>query len=609
MSNATSEALALMAKELDGQNCPLQAIHCWQAQLGLQLLPDKEVRARMHLGRLLMQHTRNYKDARQHLQSAQQMALKLLGNHCLKCEVLSQLGLFYKTIAADAACSMQVLRQGLECCEQGKESSERLLLDRWACYFHFHLADCQAALGQQQDSEQSLEMGAERAASASLNDYTLLSVLFRLQLSILQYDQQQSQALISSINELIWLQDGSTAPAMANLPEAFVSYAMLHFNVLQILLSLRSGSIAEISDRNADEPNSLLVVESSEALLNEVEGKQSGYQWLPHPVIRAILALVSATVLGSGGKAHLSESGLSSSSTEHDLDHVSLWNTRMPLVLRAAVLAQLAQMQLLMCDYEDARRSIVGVMGQALVHVLAGTYAYSLQLDEAEHHFSCAANCEGASSASVALSRTLLAASILSGTSSNRVSRAIEAMGPLYKLGEAGEDAGGETGAANEAFEELGHHERCCTQLVSSMIRASLGQEQDASLSLSKALKSAHKQLHNHLLVSSIMVVMTPLQIKAGDISGAQQLLGSAQLLAKNNCDIHTEIRVMEGLHQVYSERSKAGDMSEAEDTCREDNSKRLRRKEEELAYRISLAVDQDKNEHAAVLSWGMGSG
>ena len=67
---ATADALGLLASNLEHQGCPLQAINCLQARISLKLLPDQEARARISLGRLLLMHTMNHKDAKQQLMKA-----------------------------------------------------------------------------------------------------------------------------------------------------------------------------------------------------------------------------------------------------------------------------------------------------------------------------------------------------------------------------------------------------------------------------------------------------------------------------------------------------------------------------------------------------------
>lgn len=65
-------SLALLAAKFEGEGQPLPAIHALYAllQQRTHLLPDQEAVARCTLGRLLLEHTTNLKEARQELMAA-----------------------------------------------------------------------------------------------------------------------------------------------------------------------------------------------------------------------------------------------------------------------------------------------------------------------------------------------------------------------------------------------------------------------------------------------------------------------------------------------------------------------------------------------------------
>lgn len=62
--------LQLLASRLAADGHPLQAIKCYVAILSQSMLPSDEAAARLRLGQLLMEHTLNLQDAKQHLQKA-----------------------------------------------------------------------------------------------------------------------------------------------------------------------------------------------------------------------------------------------------------------------------------------------------------------------------------------------------------------------------------------------------------------------------------------------------------------------------------------------------------------------------------------------------------
>lgn len=69
-SQQALDTLVLLATKFEEEGRPMQAIHCLYALLRARLLPDQEAKARLSLGRLLLQHTHNQKDAQKALQRA-----------------------------------------------------------------------------------------------------------------------------------------------------------------------------------------------------------------------------------------------------------------------------------------------------------------------------------------------------------------------------------------------------------------------------------------------------------------------------------------------------------------------------------------------------------
>lgn len=64
------ESLTVMARGFEEDGLPLQSIQCLIALVSTSLVPEAEVRARLHLSRLLLEHTLNAQEAKKHLQKA-----------------------------------------------------------------------------------------------------------------------------------------------------------------------------------------------------------------------------------------------------------------------------------------------------------------------------------------------------------------------------------------------------------------------------------------------------------------------------------------------------------------------------------------------------------
>lgn len=62
--------LQQLAARMAADGHPIQAIKCYLAVLNQSMLPSEEAATRLKLSQLLLQHTLNVQDAKQHLQKA-----------------------------------------------------------------------------------------------------------------------------------------------------------------------------------------------------------------------------------------------------------------------------------------------------------------------------------------------------------------------------------------------------------------------------------------------------------------------------------------------------------------------------------------------------------
>jgi hypothetical protein len=317
-------------------------------------------------------------------------------------------------------------------------------------------------------------------------------------------------------------------------------------------------------------------------------------------------------------------------------------------VLALAAGGQRAQLALLQGQYAVARGHVLGCMAQLLVsptlrplaphvHTLAGLYCHGVgQYAAAEGHFGAAqalhegAGTTGVDASAAAAAAALRACALLAHDAPDAVSRAIEALGGLN-------DAAGASSAQphpQHAHAGAGRQARCALQLVSGLVRlrlaasatsAEAGAEQAraAKLALSKALKVAHQAVRHHQLVTSVMLAMVPVQLRPGagggtaavtggaggssaaggngnsDVAGAAQMLGSADLLARNNGDGATRTAVKRAMLDVLAAQgADEGNLASA----RADADARAAK----LARAREGAAAADPRAHAAVLAWGL---
>ncbi|KAG1679676.1 hypothetical protein FOA52_006195 [Chlamydomonas sp. UWO 241] len=297
-----------LAAHFDRTGQPLHAIQCLLGLLGMEgkLLPDVETRARARLGRLLVHHTHNLRQAKTHLQTAQQLCGRLRGMHCLKAEVASSLGELCRCMG-DADMGVAALRQGLDACAAGAASSERAALPRWVAHLHMQLSDLHAAVGADADAQASVAAGLEAATKAELLPEALLFRLSAVQLSMLAGGDnaarvtaalRDARAAAGAVAAARAGEDGAAGAA-----HAFVLYSQLHLELLQLIQNLAVGAISEF-DVSPGPGGGPALIQGIDVLLSEVEDRgpgELGYSWIPPPAMRCIALLAASELLAASG--------------------------------------------------------------------------------------------------------------------------------------------------------------------------------------------------------------------------------------------------------------------------------------------------------------------
>ncbi|KAJ9529911.1 hypothetical protein QJQ45_022285, partial [Haematococcus lacustris] len=254
LSSPASDALLLLASRWEAQGHPLLAVRCLSALLqwlvlgamvqGAALLPDHEAKVRLSLGRLLVNHSCNFKDAERELLRVQALVGQLLGSYLLKCEVCFLLGRNYRSqgdvtsqVWSWAAGHVELGWAGLRGCRCKPTSRgcrrvrqarppgtgnllfcvclPRLLLLRWAACFRLHLADALAMLGDTAAALALLDQGCQAAGEAGLSQMQVVFMLFSLQLLLVVPD-----------------------------PKAFATRRRLTLDLIQALAPLNTGGAA-----------------------------------------------------------------------------------------------------------------------------------------------------------------------------------------------------------------------------------------------------------------------------------------------------------------------------------------------------------------------------
>ena len=150
----TADALMFMADEFVRDDCPLQAVKCYEAicdKNNLTILPLPEARARLALARLLLVHTDNIHRAKTHLETTQMLLRSVHGHESLKCRTFSGLSRCYRLMGPD------LRRQQTDATQKGLDLSrfaakkcparERGAWRAWQLHFLLDKADLKMAQG------------------------------------------------------------------------------------------------------------------------------------------------------------------------------------------------------------------------------------------------------------------------------------------------------------------------------------------------------------------------------------------------------------------------------------------------------------------------------
>ncbi|GBF89516.1 hypothetical protein Rsub_02088 [Raphidocelis subcapitata] len=600
---AAFDALQALAARQAAEGNPLQAIKCLEACLRLSLMPADEAQTRLRAARLLLLHTSNLAEARQHLQKAQMVVQKLPAHHILKCEVAALLGRAHKCLG-EVDYQRGAYERGLDVCQRalsagagGADSATRAKLQRWACYFHVRAADALASQADSAAAAAAAQRGVDAAREYGLRDEELVLRVFQLQLAMVSWDCAAVDAAAHAVTAALGGGGGGGGDAPPDSP--LIQQLKLHFNVLQIIYSMRRGHfdqlVAEGGNQGAGSSGGAssdpAAITTMEELLSAVRasaagqsdaaaaaaaqsGAVCGYEWLPLPAQEGLVRLLAACVLRAPGKVKpaldhvakglaavdgaLSQLGESVAAAaggggggaggaewgESQLDHTQVWPARALAVLRILLLEARAQLHLLSSNFAAARADVAANAALfARFPVLLEAVAPSLHMQAALY-----AHAVGAFGAAVA-HYTAAAGATNDGPA--------EAQARYYR-----------------------HHSRPPNR---------------TSHLLSRALKVAHNRLHNHQLINQLLNIMAPMRAEANDAACAQQMLTSAFTLAKGMGDINGQVASLSVLLQVY------------ESTGQEDNAAQnrnfLAKKKADLAARLA-AAEADAAQHAAVLGW-----
>lgn len=296
----TVNALMHMAREFEEDECPLQAVKCYEAICNknhLTVLPLPEARARVALSRLLLEYTDNVHRAKTHLETTQMLLRNVHGYESLKCATYSGLSRCYRLMGPD------LRRQQTDAVQRGLDMSRGVAKKHpddaswraWELHFLLEKAQLKMSAGDFRMARKTIAEGSALAAGdrddADAARNRALFALAQLQRAIAQCASGMG---VGSGREAAGRDADAAMKALADAlgPEACPSLR-LHHRALRALGRLAAGDVAAAAGDPAE----------MKALLAEREGEDEdegdaretvGSAWLPAPAARAFARLLWA---------------------------------------------------------------------------------------------------------------------------------------------------------------------------------------------------------------------------------------------------------------------------------------------------------------------------
>ena len=324
-AQTTADALMFLAHEFVADDCPLQAVKCYEAicdKNNLTILPLPEANARLALAKLLLQYTDNVHRAKTHLETTQMLLRSVHGHEHAKCRTFSGLSKCYKLMGPD------LRRQRADATQKGLDLSivsgkkcpaaERGHWQQWQFHFLLEKAETKMSARDFRLARKTLTEGAAAARAAGDARAGCAFALAQLQRAV----AQRVAGSGAGSGEAVAVEQADTAMQALELEkgEESVAHTKLHHRVLRALTSLAAGNVGAVGV-GASAELLILVKKSKEKEEAQREGDESNRgttnrthrdaaarrknavlgtgdddagTWLPAPAARALARLLCA---------------------------------------------------------------------------------------------------------------------------------------------------------------------------------------------------------------------------------------------------------------------------------------------------------------------------
>lgn len=272
-----AEGLWELAETHEKEGCIAQAVKCLEAicQSQVSFLPVIEVKTRLRIATLLLEHTDNVTHAKAHLERAQLLLKQIPTCFELKFRAHSLLSRCYQLVGTIAAVK-QTLKKGLELSTNAATGESGRL---WACNFTLQLAKALTTENDYAGALRLLESGSRLAAAMNQPQLEMVFATARLHIQLMQWeDPAIIERSLAECDQLF-----------ERIPQHLKrSHAGLHVykELLYIFFLLRACEYKEVQDRVTDLDTTLRELEQAVSVQQPVfdplvyQELQNQFEWL-----------------------------------------------------------------------------------------------------------------------------------------------------------------------------------------------------------------------------------------------------------------------------------------------------------------------------------------
>ncbi|KAI5077473.1 hypothetical protein GOP47_0007297 [Adiantum capillus-veneris] len=632
---AVAEGLWSLAEKFEEGKCIAQAVKCLEAlcQSHVSFLPILEVKTRLRIATLLLNHSDNVTHAKNHLERAQLLLKQIPSCFELKCRAYSLLSRCYHLVGTIPP-QKQTLKKGLELAMAAGEGESAML---WACNFNLQLANALTTEGDFRSAIRSLESGSSLASKTGRLDLEMVFATSMLHVHLMQWeDTSLVQQAVVKCDE-IW--DSMSSDQRKACFGLHLYNELLHtFYALRICDYKQASLHVEVldtalKDRLPSETSATAVEQACTSHEAHIDGQFPGCQsnmsknfnaifitsfelgpaplggeWLPKGAVSILVDLMAVMCARPKGlfeqcskrlisglsraQDDLQKLGITTAATEVDLQHWAIWVSGVYLILLLQLLENKVIIDLTRTEFAEAQKSLIELLDwfnrfptilqgcETTIQMLLGHYAHSLGcFNEASLHFQEAARLTE-SKGMQAMCEIYAAISYICIGDADSSSLALDLIGPIYR----GVDS------------YVGLREKTGVWFTAGLLQMKQHNLQEARTRLSHGLTLTHKQWGNIQLVSQYLMVLGSSALALHDTGQAQDILRSSLTLAKTLHDVPTQIGVLSELTALYRELG---------DTSKElENFEYEARKGEDLRNRIKAA--EVSEHHHTLLKFGV---